>query len=355
MNLKKYRLFGGRIVKTGIAVFLTALICQWLNLPAVFAVITAIVTIEPTAVDSIRKGLVRFPASAIGAGFALLFTYLLGDVPITYAFAAVATILLTHKLRLDDGMLVATLTAIAMIPTTQDHYVASYVTRLGTTSIGLIVSSLVNFLVMPPHYSNKISTNLNSLFVQTGDLFQKRMQSVLLENTRNPTTERLFQRIRKEIDRTEILCHYQREEWKFHRHSKAELKFFQSKQQKLLILRQILYHVGNLVYLEEKNILWSEKQHSLIQKASSSLAETLMNPSVSFTSEHYSLMRKIAEEFWHLNSPQYQQKPSEYTSLFSPEAVILYELLSIQELIEELEQTKSPTEITIPAHQAIHK
>ena len=41
--------------KTGIAVFLTVLVCEFFNIPTIFAVITAIVTIEPTATDSIKR------------------------------------------------------------------------------------------------------------------------------------------------------------------------------------------------------------------------------------------------------------------------------------------------------------
>jgi len=47
-----------------------------------FAVITAIVTIEPTAADSIKKAFVRFPASAIGAGFSVLQPLFLETVPL---------------------------------------------------------------------------------------------------------------------------------------------------------------------------------------------------------------------------------------------------------------------------------
>lgn len=56
---------GPRTLKTAFAVFLSAMICKALGFPVVFAVITAIVTLEPTASDSIKKGMVRFPASAI--------------------------------------------------------------------------------------------------------------------------------------------------------------------------------------------------------------------------------------------------------------------------------------------------
>ncbi len=60
--LRSFHFNGSRIVKTGIAIFLTAVICEWFNWPPVFAVITAIVTIEPTVSDSIKNGLVSFPA-----------------------------------------------------------------------------------------------------------------------------------------------------------------------------------------------------------------------------------------------------------------------------------------------------
>ena len=70
--MKKF-LGGNRVIKTGVAVLLTAWICDLLEWPAVFAVITAIVTIEPTVSDSIKKGIVRFPVSAIDSAYAVTF------------------------------------------------------------------------------------------------------------------------------------------------------------------------------------------------------------------------------------------------------------------------------------------
>ena len=87
------RFAGNRIVKTALAVFLTAFICQLIGWPPVFAVITAIVTLEPTVSDSIKKGIVRFPASAIGSFYAVLFIALFHTSPITYTLAAALTII----------------------------------------------------------------------------------------------------------------------------------------------------------------------------------------------------------------------------------------------------------------------
>ncbi len=60
---------GRRVVKTGIAVFVTASLCHLLGLPPAYAVITAIMTIEPTAVDSLKKRLGSTACSCSGSCF----------------------------------------------------------------------------------------------------------------------------------------------------------------------------------------------------------------------------------------------------------------------------------------------
>lgn len=75
----------------------------------------------------------------------MTFTFFLGHQALSYALAAMFTIVTCQKLRLHAGTLVATLTAVAMIPITADHYFTAFLIRLATTSTGIIVSTLVNF------------------------------------------------------------------------------------------------------------------------------------------------------------------------------------------------------------------
>ncbi|EVU67347.1 aromatic acid exporter family protein, partial [Staphylococcus aureus] len=50
MNDQWYKhLIGARTIKTGIAIFLTAVFCMALDLTPIYAILTAVVTIEPTA------------------------------------------------------------------------------------------------------------------------------------------------------------------------------------------------------------------------------------------------------------------------------------------------------------------
>lgn len=160
------RLFGkSRIIKTGVAVLLTAWICELFDWPPVFAVITAIVTIEPTVSDSIKKGIVRFLASAIGSAYAVTFISLFGNSPITYTLAAVFTIATCYKLNLHAGLLVATLTSVAMIEVIHDHFFIAFLIRLGTTTIGLVVSTMVNMFVLPPNYVDNITQNIEKIMI----------------------------------------------------------------------------------------------------------------------------------------------------------------------------------------------
>ena len=160
---------GRRIIKTGVAIFFTVWLCELLGWPAVFAVITAIVTIEPTVSDSIKKGIVRFPASAIGSAYAVTFISLFGNSPITYTLAAVLTIATCYKLNLHAGLLVATLTSVAMIEVVHEHFFIAFLIRLGTTTIGLVVSTLVNMFVLPPDYKDEIYEEIRNIEIKTAN------------------------------------------------------------------------------------------------------------------------------------------------------------------------------------------
>ncbi|MCA1064266.1 aromatic acid exporter family protein [Rossellomorea sp. AcN35-11] len=334
---KKFQFVGGRIAKTGIAVFLTALVCELMDWPATFAVITAIVTIEPTAANSIKKAFIRFPASAIGALFAVIIASLFGDRPITYALVALLTIITCHKLHLSAGILVATLTGIAMIPTIQDHYVATFFIRLGTTTIGLIVSTLVNLLILPPKYSNTITANIHNLYFKTGNLLEKRGSEVLQNHSLHRDTKFIFNDILREIDSTDTLCEYQKEEWKLHRSSRQELRYFHYEYKKLNLLRQILFHIGNLIYLPVQ-YTFSEEEKGRILHATQSLKAIMHHPSFHIPEKHFTLMKDLLDEFWEDHEGLHTKPFQSMKHHFSCETVMLYELLSIHDLLEELSE-----------------
>jgi uncharacterized membrane protein YgaE (UPF0421/DUF939 family) len=330
--LKRSYFVGSRVVKTGVAVFLTAWICDMLKAPAVFAVITAIVTIEPTVSDSIRKGFIRFPASAIGAAYSVFFIYLFGNSPITYALAATLTIVTCFRLKLHAGLLVATLTAVAMIEVIHSNYFISFFIRLGTTTIGLVVSTMVNMFVLPPDYTENISENMMAIRKRLGKMIKNVFYSVtaddpLVNSLRLQPTNKVYKKIRQ----TETLIRFQKDEAKYHPLTDNEKKFFQRAEKQLICLRFIHYHMDNIINITLHSNMWDEQEREVIRQVTDELIDSLHNQ----TAIDQIYVSKLREMYWRENGIA-SRKPDADIANFPPELIIIYELISICQLTERL-------------------
>ncbi|KAB8125853.1 aromatic acid exporter family protein [Gracilibacillus oryzae] len=329
------KIFGRRVMKTALAVFLTSLICEWIGWPAVFAVITAIVTIEPTVASSIKKGIVRLPASAIGSFYAVVFIYFFGNSPITYTLAALFTIITCYRLGLNAGLLVATLTSVAMIEVIHANLLISFVIRLGTTTVGLLVSTLVNMFVLPPNYTKKISMNYDDLLKQTAEAIGM-ITKMLIQNDQNVLHKKeaaqRFQKIKVALDKTDELLQYQADEAKYHRLQEDAKQLFKLEQVNAAKLRLVHYHIGNLINTPVKTVCWSKDECEEIMLMVDTLVDFMKYPDHYKAKAYKQQVKKLMEHFWHHNKPQNEEQENVFTS----EVIILYELLSIYNLTEDI-------------------
>ncbi|HEX6593412.1 MAG TPA: aromatic acid exporter family protein [Bacillota bacterium] len=335
---------GGRIVKTAVAIFLTAWICQLFDWPPVFAVITAIVTIEPTVADSIRKGIIRFPASAIGAAYAVLFISLFGNSPITYTLAAFFTIATCYKLHLHAGLVVATLTAVAMIEVIHSNYVIAFFIRLGTTTIGLVVSTVVNLFVLPPNYKDDILTNIRGIRKKTGVVIEKVFTDILHNKHDEDAVDRkLMDQLNKKVQQTETLARFQQDEAKFHPLIDHERKLFHRMKQSLTHLQLILYHLDNLINTSIKQISWTEEERKIVIKAVHSLANNMKNKD-NFDPAHHDRQRDLLMKLFWEDNEEMIRRNGKHPTRFPPELIILYELLAIYNVVLKLYEPKEKNE-----------
>jgi uncharacterized membrane protein YgaE (UPF0421/DUF939 family) len=309
-----------------------------LNWPPVFAVITAIVTLEPTVSDSIKKGIIRFPASAIGSAYAVIFIALFGNSPITYTLAAVLTIATCFRLKLHAGLLVATLTSVAMVEVIHDNYLISFFIRLGTTTVGLLVSTAVNMFVLPPDYTKEIVQNIREVSKQTGTTMEKIMKSLLNED--DPAQNQVgIDQLDKKIIQTEKLIEFQREESKYHPLVGSERDAFHLAEQKLKSLRLIQYHLTNLMNMPPQMFLLSTEKQKVIQHAAEFLVKDLRNNLEYSEEKHKEEELQLRKLFWEGNVSA--GKDVEYTTGFPPDLIVLYELLSIYNLAESFHRKES--------------
>lgn len=321
---------GNRIVKTAVAVLLTALICQALGWPPVFAVITAVVSLEPTVSDSIKKGLVRFPASAIGSFYAVLFIALFGGSPLTYTLAATLTIITCYRLKLHDGLLVATITAVAMIEVVYDDYFMSFFIRLGTTTIGITVSTLVNLLIFPPNFMKDIQKNLSAIYEQLGYTLYTLVEGKQKQNDLHR------RKVNQLLVKTEQLVHYETSDVEYFRlEDEKQQKLIQVKEE-LEQLRIIRYHINNLDEIELANTAFTKDHKQTITETITHIAQYMTGDQEMITEENELTLREIMKTYW---NERYLPDDTVITKL-PTELVLLYELLSIIYLVNEFEQRK---------------
>ncbi|RYG74456.1 aromatic acid exporter family protein [Lentibacillus lipolyticus] len=332
--MKHIKLPGSRVIKTGVAIFITAWICLLLDWPPVFAVITAIVSIEPTVSDSIKKGIVRFPASAIGSAYAVLFISFFGNSPLTYTLAAVCTIITCFSLKLHAGLLVATLTSVAMVEVIHSNFLMSFFIRLGTTTTGLVVSTAVNMFVLPPDYTEEIVKRLHSIAYKTGIAIEKVFGDILDDEHDIVVIEQeLTDQLEQAIQKTEELIRFQKEESKFHPLVGSELTRFQMVQKSLVRLRLIHYHIDNLIHTSFSTMEFSTEKRLAILHAAEELAASLKEPSLYYKKEHTEFLQQLTGLFWDHNEDVTLNK-KQYPTSFRPELILLYELVSIYQLVE---------------------
>lgn len=323
--MKQFKFLGTRVIKTGIAIFLTAWICQLLNWPPVFAVITAIVTLEPTVIDSIKKGIIRFPASAIGSAYAVLFITLFGDSPITYTLAAVLTIVTCYRLKLHAGLLVATITAVAMVEVVYDNYLLSFFIRLGTTSIGIFVSTIVNMFVLPPNYVKEIHNNIYDIYRKIG----RSLHNVLSQQERASTGDTI-----KELDikikSTEELIRFQKNETKFHPLVGSNKEDFLLSEKQIDKLHLMHYHLSKINELSFNEMNFKKEERKIVERAIIAVANQMLNEEEIDVEQHEVNLKLLMEKLW--RSHNIVDKSDEAITLPSI-LILLYELVSFYELV----------------------
>jgi len=261
-----YKFIGPRIIKTGIATLITAFICVWLDLPAIFAVITAIVSIDPTSYDSINKAKVRFPASVIGSLIAVTSAYFFKESALTYSLSATLTILICHKLKLNEGILVAAITSVAMIPDIHDEFVHTFVTRLFTTTLGIVVASSINFIVLPPVYYGNINDSIRKFEHAMRTLLTKRTDELINYKYISKDSEQMYNQLYKHLNNIEKYMHYQQNEIKYHITKRQDLRKLNHLQNELQYKKLLITHIGNLIFLpNEIDIKWGQREKDALK------------------------------------------------------------------------------------------
>lgn len=155
---------GLRTIKTGIAVGLTMVIAKALQIEyPFFAIVAALIAVQPTVSDSWRVGLNRILGTLIGAVVGVVLVSLF---PANFALLGIGTIILItimNRLGWNEAINIAGVVLIAIFLDVGVNHISYAFHRLVDTFIGISVAVLVNYLIYPPTYDAKVLEGIREI------------------------------------------------------------------------------------------------------------------------------------------------------------------------------------------------
>lgn len=222
-----------------------------------------------------------------------------------------------------------------MVEVIHSNYLIAFFIRLGTTTIGLLVSTAVNMLVFPPNYRKDILTSIQRIGERAGSMLEQTFRKNLFDGHTNRQAEQeIVKQLSKDIRRTETLIHFQRNESKLYpwvKNKEAELLMAE---RQLVFLHNLEYHLGALLHIKGQSTSWTPAERDIIMNAVTELANDLKH-SIDYNPEkHQSQLQKVTNLFWEDNKEITASK-ERHLSQFPLEFVILYELITIYDLVDQ--------------------
>ena len=165
MKLKK---IGMRTIKTAIAVSLSILISQILNLKSPFFVgIAAIISMKASVAESLTIGKDRMLGTIFGAIVAMVFSYIAPMNILSIGIGVIVIIYTCNLLGWKKAIQISLIVFLSIILNYEEGNRISYALyRTGDTLIGLTIGTLINYFFVPPntYYEKLLKHSIRDMY-----------------------------------------------------------------------------------------------------------------------------------------------------------------------------------------------
>lgn len=175
---------GARIIKTGVTLILAIYLSQMLDLgPVIYSAIAAALAIQPSVYRSLQYGIEQIQSNMVGATIAIIFSTYIGTHPIFVAIAIMLVIGINLQFHFERSIPLAMVTVLSIMEvgnTQGSTFLLFAVERFSLIFIGIVSALLVNALLFPPKYEQRLTIKLKNLEEQLGSLFR-----IILDSSKN--------------------------------------------------------------------------------------------------------------------------------------------------------------------------
>lgn len=193
---------GLRTIKTGLAVGLSVIVSQFLNLQFPFFVcMTSIFTMDKTALTSLHMGKVRVLGTLLGAIIGTLFASIDRFNPLLCAIGIILLITILNYFKLSQAIGIAGIVFCACMVHIDSSQITPFFYGLHRTLdsfIGMLVSLAVNLLILPNYDISKIQKQLDDVKAKLADFFNKESSADIHLN-QSIELNTLVQQLRQQI------------------------------------------------------------------------------------------------------------------------------------------------------------
>ena len=169
-NLRLKMPFGARMIKTAIAVMLSFYLAHRFDLNAVVAAVTAIINVQPSVSRSLRNAIEQINVHILGVIIGVLIGHIWAPGPLAMGLATPLVIWSALRLGFTD-VVMALVPMVIILSSPEEAFLAEAMYRSLVIFIGLGVGMLVNGLVAPPRYRDRLIATLRQLNNETAAFF----------------------------------------------------------------------------------------------------------------------------------------------------------------------------------------
>jgi len=156
---------GARTFKTSIAVFFALLIPTFLGMYDALSLagISVVASMQPSVKRSFFTFRDRLVANTIGGVVAVVMALGFGTSFIVISLATAILISLLHQLKLNNVIGLSAMTLIIIMLSTDGDILSNAVYRVLATFIGVAVAFIINRVILPPNYEQKLFHTTNQV------------------------------------------------------------------------------------------------------------------------------------------------------------------------------------------------
>ena len=168
--------FGPRILKTGLGVTLSLLICELLNIEtASFAATTVVINMLPSFTNALKDAREQILIHVFSITMAIISGFILGTSPWIIGFVIILFIGIVNQLKW-GGVRQGIVSIIFILDAPMEQFLQHAATRSVSIFIGLTVALLINRILVPPRYKERFMESLYDLFIESSNFFVESVQ-----------------------------------------------------------------------------------------------------------------------------------------------------------------------------------